>query len=98
MNRFQHGLLTLLGVLALAASAASITLTVLNAGLRRDVGAHQQYLQQSLQLEGLYREMVRSLAELSARSNDDALRTLLQRHGISYNLNPGSTSAPPARK
>lgn len=99
MNRLQHALLTLLATLALAASAAAIGLSLHNAGLRRDIGQQQLYVQQSVQLENLYRELARALAELSARHPDDALRALLQRHGISFT--PGTAAAPtpqPGRK
>ena len=99
MNKTQHAVLTLLGLLALAAAGTSIGLTQHNAGLRRAMAEQQQYVQQSVQLEGLYREMVRALAELSARSNDESLRGLLQRHGISYNVNPSSAApSQPVRK
>lgn len=98
MNKIQHGALTLLGLLALAAAAAGIGLTQHNTGLRRGIAEQQQYVQQSVQLETLYREMVRALAELSARSGDESLRSLLQRHGITYNVTPPAAPAQPARK
>lgn len=92
MNALQHRLLSVLGGLALAAAVAGIGLAQYNAGLRRQIGEQQQYLQQSVQLEGLYREMVRALAELSARSGDEPLRALLQRHGIQYSVNAPATA------
>lgn len=101
MNTLQHTILTGLGALAVGAAATSIGLTEHNNGLRRSMAGQQQYVQQSVQLEGLYREMVRALAELSARSGDESLRSLLQRHGITYNLSaPAAPTAPaqPARK
>lgn len=94
MNPLQHRLLSALGALALAAAVAGIGLAQYNASLRRQMGEQQQYLQQSVQLEGLYREMVRALAELSARSGDEPLRALLQRHGIQYSIN--APASPPA--
>jgi len=96
MNTLQHRLLSTLGGLALAAAVAVIGLAQYNAGLRRQIGDQQQYIQQSVQLEGLYREMVRALAELSARSGDEPLRALLQRHGIQYSVNAPATPAAPA--
>ena len=98
MNKIQHAVLTGLGALALGAAATSIGLTEHNNGLRRGIAEQQQYVQQSVQLEGLYREMVRALAELSARSGDEPLRSLLQRHGITYNLNAPAAPAQPAKK
>jgi hypothetical protein len=60
----------------------------------------QQYVQQSVQLEGLYREIIRALAELGARNNDQDVRAMLQRHGISYTVNPPAAAgaAGPVRK
>lgn len=98
MNKIQHALLTLLGALALAAAATSIGLTQHNADLRLGIAGQQQYVQQSVQLEGLYRDMVRALAELSARSQDEQLRSLLQRHGITFNQNAPAAPAQPAKK
>jgi hypothetical protein len=98
MNTLQHSILTGLGVLALGATVTGIGLTEHNNGLRRGIAEQQQYVQQSVQLEGLYREMVRALAELSARSGDESLRSLLQRHGITYNLNAPAAPAQPAKK
>jgi hypothetical protein len=103
MTNFQHRVLTLLGALALAAVAAGIGLSWQNAQHRLGITQGQQYLQQSVQLEGLYRDMVRALAELSARGPDDGLQALLQRHGIQYSprVDPRVTpriEAAPARR
>ena len=104
MNRLSHTTTTTLGALALAAAVVTIGLTQHNMALRRDLAAQQQYVQQSVALEGLYHEMVRALAELSARHDDSALRALLQRHGITYERNapqpPAAATLPatPSRK
>ncbi len=91
MNRIQFVITTVLGGLALLLLVACIVLATLNRGLQAEIGARQQFVQQSVQLEGLYREIVRALAELGARSNDDAVRAMLQRHGISYTVNAPAT-------
>jgi hypothetical protein len=104
MKPLQHLLLSTLGGLALALAVVGVGVAEYNTGLRRQLGDQQQYIQQSVQLESLYREMVRALAELSARSSDEPLRALLQRHGISYSVDapaaPAKPVAPPqgARK
>lgn len=95
MNTLQHRLLSLLGVLALATAIATVALVRHNQSQRLQLAQQQQYLQQSVQLENLYREIVRALAELSARSGDAPLRALLQQHGIEYTVNP--TSVAPAQ-
>lgn len=96
MNRLQFAWTTSLGVLCLAAAAASSALALHNAGLRRELGAQQTYLQQSVQLEGLYREMVRALAELGARHDDESLRALLKAHGITYQVQQPAVAPQPA--
>jgi hypothetical protein len=97
MNRIQFVITTALGGVALLLLAACIVLATLNRGLQAEIGTRQQFVQQSVQLEGLYREIVRALAELGARNNDDAVRALLQRHGISYTVNaPAAQPQAPA--
>ena len=93
MNRTQWWATSLLAGLALMLMAASLTLGAMNRSLQGEVGVRQQYVQQSLQLETLYREIIRALAELGARNNDQNLRDMLQRHGISYNVNATSATA-----
>ncbi|MDP1902019.1 MAG: hypothetical protein Q8K96_16455 [Rubrivivax sp.] len=92
MNRVQFSIATSAAALAAVAMGASVTLAAMNRSLQQDIGQRQQYVQQSVQLEGLYREIVRALAELGARYNDQQVRELLQRHGITYTAN----NAPPA--
>ena len=96
LNRLQFWVLSVLAGLALVAMVTSVTLASLNRGLQADIGLRQQYVQQSLQLETLYREIVRALAELGARNNDEALRALLQSHGITYSVNPPAAGSPAA--
>ena len=101
MNRLQFSLVTTLGALCLLLAGTNVTLSSLNRGTQGDIGLRQQYVQQSVQLEGLYKEIIRALAELGARNNDQDVRALLQRHGISYTVTPPAqapAAAPGARK
>ena len=95
MTRAQYWIVTSLAALCVAIMALNVTLSSLNRSRQAEVAQRQQYVQQSVQLESLYREIVRALAELAARNNDDDVRTLLQRHGISYTVNPAAAPAPP---
>jgi hypothetical protein len=95
MKRLQWHLATALGAGCLLLAAANVALSASNRGLQGDVALRQQYVQQSVQLEGLYREIVRALAELGARNNDEDVRVLLQRHGISYSVNAPAAGSPP---
>lgn len=94
MGRVQFWMATSLGSLAVAVLIANVVLVVMNRGLQGEVAARQQFVQQSGQLEGLYKEIVRALAELGSRSNDEAVRALLMRQGITYTVN--AAPAPPA--
>ena len=96
MNKPQFWAATALGALCLALALANVTMASMNRGLQGDINVRQQYVQQSVQLEGLYREIVRALAELGARHNDQAVRALLQQHGISYTVNAPAAPAAPA--
>ena len=100
MTRTQYWIVTLLATLCLATMLANVALSVRNRAAQADVSMRQQFVQQSVQLEGLYREIVRALAELGARNNDEDVRAMLQRHGISYSVNApaAAAAANPARK
>jgi hypothetical protein len=93
MNRVQYWTVTTLAATSLLVMAAGQTLHVLNQGLQGDIGVRQQYVQQSLQLETLYREIIRALAELGARNNDSQVREMLGKHGITYTANGAATPA-----
>ena len=88
MTRTQFWIATVLGLVSLALLALNFTLLHGNRAVQREVASRQQFVQQSVQLEGLYREIVRALAELAARNNDEAVRAMLARHGITYTVNP----------
>lgn len=95
MTRTQYWIVTLFGLLSLALLVANFTLLRGNRGLQRDIAARQQFVQQSVQLEGLYREIIRALAELAARNNDADVRALLGKHGITYTVNPPAAAPAP---
>ncbi len=98
MSKTQFWIANVVGVACLVMLGAQLTLVSLNRGLRGDIELRQQYVQQSVQLEGLYREIVRALAELGARNSDEQVRSLLQQHGITYTVNPPAAAPAPARK
>ena len=95
MNRSQFSIATAIGVCCLAVLAGNVVLTYGNKAAQADIAVRQQYVQQSVQLEGLYREIVRALAELGARNNDGEVKTLLQRHGITYSVNAAAPTPAP---
>lgn len=68
-----------------------------NARLQQEINERQAYIQQSLQLEGLYRDMVKALAELAVQNKDERLRALLAAQGITLTVNE-PPPAPAGRK
>ena len=102
MGKLQHYTVTLIAAACFAAMLASVTLGYNNAKARADVNQRQQFVQQSVQLEGLYKEIVRALAELGARNNDGEVKAMLQKNGITYTANaatPAAAAGPaPVRK
>ena len=102
MRKVQYWVVTAIAAASLAAMLASVTLGYGNAASRTEVNQRQQFVQQSVQLEGLYREIVRALAELASRNNDSDVKAMLQKHGITYTANAPASGAAgattPARK
>jgi hypothetical protein len=100
LSNTRYWILTLIAGAAFLAMLVNVALGVTNSNARADVTQRQQFVQQSVQLETLYKEIVRTLAELGARNNDGDVKALLQKHGITYNVNPPAAApvAAPARK
>lgn len=94
MTRTQYWIATALGIVSILLLLFNVTVISGNRALQQDIATRQQFVQQSVQLEGLYREIVRALAELAARSNDADVRTMLGRHGITYSVNAPAAAAP----
>lgn len=81
--------------IATAAAVVAVTMVVINAVLfvgnrevQIDLNARAQFVQQSMQLEGLFNEMVRALAELAVRNDDAQLKALLHDAGVTYTVTP----------
>ena len=99
MSRLQYWIVTALGITSLVLLATNIWLSNNIQAGQADIQLRQQYVQQSVQLEGLYKEIIRALAELSARNDDADVRTMLAKHGITYSVNEAAPPpAAPARK
>jgi len=83
--------------LAVVLAFTNMILLERNRSLQQEVSSRAQYIQQSVQLEGLHREIVNAIANLAVRNKDDALKTVLTQQGITFNVGqPEPTAAPPA--
>lgn len=89
--------------LSVALGGVAVILAITNAALfsnnrlqQAEINGRAQFIQQSVQLEGLFNEMVRVLVELAARNHDEQLKALLQGVGITYTVSgpSGAQGAP----
>jgi glucose uptake protein GlcU len=95
LARWQFNTLVVLGALALLLSVVNATLFSLNRESQAEIAQRQQFIQQSVALESLYREIVKALAELGARGNDRALLDILAAQGLNVSVG-GAAAAPMA--
>ena len=82
------GFLTPLAGLILLLVLVNLLLSLGNQFLRLQVTERQQFITQSIQLEGLHREIVTALASVAVKNNDEQLKSLLASQGISIVGNP----------
>ena len=84
---------TVLAVLILILVVVNILLSLGNQSLRVEVSQRQQFISQSIQLEGLHREIVTTLASIAMKTNDGQLKNLLASQGINLGANPGQAGS-----
>lgn len=94
----QYRILIGFGIVCIALVVINGWLYLSNRDLQREVAQRQQYLQQSAQLEVLYRDIVKALAELSIRNRDARVMEMLASQGITVNPDAPVTSAPTTRE
>ena len=93
---WQSWLVPLAAIVAVLVVVNSV-LFEMNRRLQAEVSSRAQFIQQTVQLEALNRELVSAIANLATRNNDDALRAVLSQHGITVGPTPvpGQAPAPP---
>jgi hypothetical protein len=67
-----------------------------NRSTQAEINERQQYLQQTVGLESLYRDIVKALAELGVKNNDPQLLRLLAAQGINVSVTPAAPAPAPA--
>jgi hypothetical protein len=92
LKRSQFWVLSAIGAGCVLFAILNMSLYTGNQGLQAQVSQRAQYIQQSVQLQGLYRQIVGALAELSVRNKDPQLRAVLAKQGI----NVSARAQPPA--
>ncbi|MEO8836772.1 MAG: hypothetical protein ABI364_08535 [Caldimonas sp.] len=93
LTRWQFNALTGLGGLSLLLTLVNATLFTFNRDAQAAIAQRQQYIQQSIALEGLYREIVKALAESATRGNDRGLLDILAAQGLSVTVDGAAMPA-----
>ena len=88
LYKSQFWILTILALLAAVFSIANMILYQSSRSMQLEVTSRQQYIQQSIQLQAIYTEMVRAIADLALRTQDGDLVNLLKSQGISFSGGP----------
>jgi type II secretory pathway component PulK len=87
-HRHQQLFVTIMSLLALVAAIANAFGDHQLRNLQVEVNQRQKYIQDTVALETLNREIVQALAQLSNKNNDGDLRKLLATQGISFSSTP----------
>ena len=85
-------LLDVLAFLTLPLVGVNMYLVHTNQALQREVSDRQQFINQSVQIQQLTRDLVNALANLAVKNNDEQIRQMLTSRGITF-----STAPPPAQ-
>lgn len=93
LTRFQFGALLALGIAALALVSANIFMTTRARAAQVELAERQQFIQQSVALENLYRDIVKALAELGTKGGDRQLLEVLTSQGINVTFQPTAPAA-----
>jgi len=96
LNSKQFWTLNVLGLAALVLVIANMVAFSHNRDAQVDVNTRGAYIQQAAQLQPLYQQIIKALADLSVRNNDPQLREVLAKQGISVSTTPPPAAQPPA--
>jgi hypothetical protein len=91
-----RGVLSGVALLSLIFVVVNIFLFLGNRTIQGEVNDRQQFINQSIQLDRLNRELIAALANLAARNNDDQVRNLLASQGITFTVNQPTAAGPAA--
>lgn len=96
LNRWQFWLLTTLAALSVALILANMYRFAENRKQQVEVNQRAQFVQQTIALETLNREILSALAQLAVRSQDEQIRSMLASMGVTMNDGAASTATTPA--
>jgi len=95
LQKKEYWILTALAGIAAMLAVVNMAMYGQNRQVQTELNARAQYIQQSAQLEQLYRDLVKAIADLSVRNNDPSLRDVLTKQGITISTNPAPAAAAP---
>jgi len=93
----QRGL-NVIGFITLILVFVNMFLLVGNQSLQQIVAERQQVIMRSIQMQGSAREVISALANLAVRRDDEQLKQLLAKHGITVSVNPAPQAGTPKGK
>lgn len=93
LKQSQYWLLSAIGALCIVLVIVNMVLFSGNQRMQGQVNARAQYVQESVQLQNLYQQLVRALADLSVRNKDEQLSAMLAKQGIKVTANPAPAAA-----
>ena len=97
LSKWQFNLLTALGAAALLLVAVNMGLSTLTRNMQIALNQQQAFIQQTVPLEGLYRDIVKALAEMAVKGNDRQVLDMLSAQGLNVSVNsPAIVPAAPA--
>src|SRR5262245_5250633 len=80
-------LLTAVSAVTLILALVDTVMTSNVRELQADVAQRQKYLNQSVALGRLNTQIIQTLARLSAQSNDETIRLMLAKNGVTFKVN-----------
>jgi hypothetical protein len=90
--RWQYFLLSALGAAALLMVIVNALLFTLNRDAQNALQQRQQFIQQTVPVEALYRDIVKSLAEMAVKDKDKPVLDMLAAQGLT--ITAGGSTAP----
>ena len=97
LSKFQFNLLTAASAVVLGLVVFNTVISTQNRDSQLDLAKRQQFVQQTMQLENLYREFVKSLAELAIKNDDKEIINMLASQGVNITSKPPAVADSPAQ-
>lgn len=100
LTKWQFNVLMVFSAFALMLVVFNIVVAMQNREAQTQLIKRQQFVQQTVPLETLYREIVKALAEMAVKTNDQQVVDMLASQGLNITVNgpAGAVQVVPAKK